>query len=118
MPQTMAKPQHRFWKIVHSPITRIILAFVFIGLVSTLVSLGLNALIQILGLARAVPQAVVAVIDVTVVCLAYALFVRLIERRTASELSTSKLYELVIGTAFGLLLFSVVIGALWHCSGA
>ena len=78
------------------------LALVFIGGLSTLVSLSLNTLIRRLGLAATVPPVLIALADVVVVCLAYALFVRVIERRVATEFSLRWLYELALGTAFGL----------------
>ena len=113
MIQTTTQPKSIFLKVVQFPVTRIVLALVFIGGLSTLVSLGLNALIRRLGLAATVPPVLIALADVVVVCLAYALFVRVIERRVATEFSLRWLYELALGTAFGLVLFSVVIGALW-----
>ena len=113
MIQTTTKPKSIFLKVVQFPVTRIVLALVFIGGLSTLVSLGLNALIRTLGLAAIVPPVWVALVDVVVVCLAYRLFVRVIERRAATEFSLRWLHELALGTAFGLVLFSVVIGVLW-----
>jgi hypothetical protein len=98
------KPKSTFWKIVQFPITRIVLAFVFIGAAQ----IGVAALSNEDSLSGAN-----VAISVIAVCLVYALFVWLIERRAPSELSLRWLHELAVGTLFGLVLFSVIIGLLW-----
>jgi hypothetical protein len=90
--------------VLHFPLVRIVLAFVLIGLASVISgALSSGASLTQAG----------AVISVVAVCLGYVLYVWLIERRAANELSLRGLPELAMGTAFGAVLFSMVIGALW-----
>jgi uncharacterized protein len=107
MTQQPTPTKSTFWKIVQFPVARIVLALVFVGVASTLASLAIESL------ARNAPQTASVLVSVVAVCLAYVLFVRLIERRAATELSLRWLHELATGTLFGLILFSIVIGALW-----
>ncbi|NJM41214.1 MAG: CPBP family intramembrane metalloprotease [Anaerolineae bacterium] len=93
-----------FWKIVRFPITRIVLAFVFIGAAQIAVAALSGG--NVLSVAN-------AAISIVAVCLAYALFVWLVERRLPIELSLRWLHELALGALFGLALFSVIIGVLW-----
>ena len=113
MTQPAAMPKSLFWKIVQFPVTRIVLAAMIIGLTTIVTSAIFTALITWFGLQSTLPPAAIASVRVVTVCLAYVLFVRLIERRRATELSLRWLHELATGAAFGLLLFSLVIGALW-----
>ena len=102
-----------FWKVVQFPVVRVVLAFVFLGVASIAASTGVTALVKGVGLQNETAQAASVAVQVIMVCLAYALFVRLIERRAAAELSFKWLHELAVGTLFGLVLFSIVIGVLW-----
>ena len=111
--QPSAKPTSTFWKVVQFPVVRIVLAFIFLGAAATAASIGFKAAVSGIGLQANVAEAISVAVQVIVACFAYALFVRLIERRAADELSLRWLYELALGTLFGLVLFSIVIGALW-----
>ena len=94
--------------VIQFPLTRIILALAFIGVVTWLA----QAAVGMLGINNATSASIV--LDVILASLAgYALFVRLIERRPVSELSLRRIGELFGGTLFGLILFSLVVAVLW-----
>ena len=94
--------------ILRFPLTRIVLAFVFIGIVSGAVNWVLVR-VDVVNISS--PLSVAGSILATV--LGYVLFVRLIERRPVSELSLRHSGELLTGTVFGAVLFSLVVAVLW-----
>jgi len=99
----------RFLKaVLRFPLTRIVLAFVIIGIVSGVVSWVL-ARVNVADALAPLPVAV----GILAALAGYALFVRLIERRPVSELSLRHSGELLTGTLFGTVLFSLVVAVLW-----
>ena len=116
---TPAPGRSVLWKIVQFPLTRIVLALVFIVVATAAVSVALRFLTAAIGafgpedLAYRVPATLLTVL---VVHGAYRLYVRVIERRRADELSLRGAASgLGIGIATGALLFSAVIGVIWAC---
>ena len=48
-----------------------------------------------------------------IMLLSYALYVRVVERRAASELALGHLWEVLVGLLIGTAIFSLIIGILW-----
>lgn len=104
------------WRIVQFPLTRLVLALVFVGV-------GLAGVALIMeGVGRATSletgdlgfDAIATVLAVLVVHGAYRLYVRLIERRKADEVSLhGATAGLGIGILTGAVLFSCVMAAIW-----
>lgn len=102
---------NKFMKFLQFPIIRIILGFIVLVLIPGLFQLGTQALVG----RESLPGEVITVLVTTVAALlAYYGFVRLIERRSVSELSwPHALKELALGALLGGILFSTTIGILW-----
>lgn len=106
------RTRNTFWKIIQFPLTRIILAglFVMLGVILTQFVAGLlgssasNPLISILTV----------ILALTFVYLSYRLYVRTIELRPMNELSLpGAMGELSIGLLTGFSLVTTIIGILW-----
>ena len=102
-------------RIIQFPLTRIILGLIFIGVGSLMVVLPSSIL---LGLAvTASPSTfrenVAVGVLLLIMLLSYALYVRVVERRAASELAFGHLWEVLVGLLIGTAIFSLIIGILW-----
>lgn len=105
------KPVNKFIKFLQFPLIRIILGFIFLLFVVSLVQF---ATFTWLGYDADFSGLVSAIIAVVVISFAYYGFVRVIERRSVTELSSQNiLVELSSGVLIGAILFSVTIGILW-----
>jgi uncharacterized protein len=98
------------WRILQFPLTRIVLGFLILGIAATAVQLGTDAW---LGHASDGAALLAMCISAAVAYIVYVGFVRLIERRTVTELSFAFLRELIAGVIIGALLFSATVGVLW-----
>jgi CAAX protease family protein len=108
-----AHPQTAFWKIVQFPLTRIILAalFVMLGVILT------QAVAGFFGTSASSPliSMLIVALALTFVYLSYRLYVGTIELRPLKELSLSRaLTELSAGLLAGFGLVAAVIGILWQ----
>ncbi len=104
-----------FLKILFFPLTRIIIAIFAIALVAGLESAGLQKISEANGLKGQAWYIVLSgVITIVTVCLVYAGYVRLFERRRAVELSKKNaIREFSTGAAIGFGLFTATIACLW-----
>ena len=103
------------WRIIQFPLTRIVLAFLMVmiptGIVQSLYYATRDAMLVLqnpfVGIGASVLASAVAM-------LMYVLYVRAIEKRAVTELSTRGMgRELGAGILFGALLFTVTIAILW-----
>jgi uncharacterized protein len=105
------QPVGKFMRFVQFPVTRIILGFAALVLIPSLFQLGTQALV---GRETLPGEALTVLMTTAAAFLAYYGFVRLIERRSVSELSLPHaLKELVLGALLGGFLFSATIAILW-----
>ncbi|MFN8381387.1 MAG: CPBP family intramembrane glutamic endopeptidase [Anaerolineales bacterium] len=105
------QPANKFIRFLQFPFIRVVLGFVFLLLV---VSLAQFATVAWPGHDTNFTNLVSVVITVVVVGFAYYGFVRVIERRNVTELSSHTMFvELASGALVGAILFSVTIGVLW-----
>ncbi len=105
------QPSNKFMKFLQFPVTRIFLGFFGLLLVYSLFSFGIN---QIVGHDAIWINLLSVFITAAAILLAYYGFVRLLEKRTVSELSLSNAgSEVAGGVLIGALLFSATIGILW-----
>ena len=109
-------PPTRLWRFVQFPLTRIVIATVF--LIAAVVPLqGLATLMHVNVNPVSLPLAVVAVLVlVTIIALmaTYIAYVRLIERRPVTELGTpGAASEFVVGFVIGGFLFCLLMLILW-----
>ena len=96
-------------RILRFPLTRILLALTFIILPSVLLSTIVHKFLPLLS--KTLP---ITLVGITMALLCYYAFVRLIERRTVSELGLKGAWkELACGLAVGALLFSITIAILF-----
>ena len=101
-------------KVINFPLTRIILAILFIGLGVILIQVVINLLVNLVPADNPVVSIVLTALAILVVYLAYAGYVRLIEKRPVKELEGSgALRELGLGLLVGLGLFTLIIAILW-----
>lgn len=107
-------------KFLQFPLTRIVLGSVIIIAVPVLVQLGIG---WIMGGETPLGNVIAALLGAVSVLLTYYGFVRLVERRSVSELAVPvAAKELAAGALLGAVLFSTTIGILWmlgyyHVSG-
>jgi membrane protease YdiL (CAAX protease family) len=100
-----------FMKFLQFPLTRIIMGFFILIVIPLLVQLGIQ---MVLGSESLLSRVIVALLASVSALLTYYGFVRLIERRTVSELALPwAAKELGIGALFGAALFSTTIGVIW-----
>ena len=101
-------------KVINFPLTRIILAILFIGLGVILLQVVINLVVNIVPADNPVVSIVLTVLAILVAYLAYAAYVRLIEKRPVQELEGSgALRELGLGLLLGLGVFTLIIVILW-----
>ena len=106
--ELLTHPPTRWRRILDFPLVQIVVAIVFIAVPFAIVSTPFNLFVTDKPLRRAG-----ALLLTAVVLGAYWAYVRIIERRTATELSgTGAARELALGLALGALLFSATIGIL------
>ena len=106
-PQTKSK----LFKFLQFPTVRIFLGFLILSIVLSITQIGTQALF---GHEAVWANLLSVFITVIAVGLTYYGFVRLIERRSVTELSlSSSIKELACGTVIGVVLFSATIGVLW-----
>lgn len=106
-PQTTSK----LLKFLQFPTVRIFLGFLILSIVLSITQIGTEALF---GHEAVWANLLSVFITVVAVGLTYYGFVRLIERRSVTELSlSSSIKELASGTVIGVVLFSATIGVLW-----
>ena len=104
-------PVNKFIKFLQLPPIRVFVGFVFLLLVISLVQF---ATVAWPGHGTSISNVVSVAITVLVVSYAYYGFVRVIERRSVTELSSQNMFvELASGMLVGAILFSVTIGILW-----
>lgn len=104
-------PVNKFIKFLQLPPIRVFVGFVFLLLVISLVQF---ATVAWPGHDTSISNVVSVAITVLVVSYAYYGFVRVIERRSVTELSSQNMFvELASGMLVGAILFSVTIGILW-----
>jgi uncharacterized protein len=105
---SQAPPAHWRVRLKGHPLIRIALALAFIAVPFALIATPFNLYVRDRSLKR-----VGAVLLVVVILLAYRAYVRVIEKRTATELSgPGALRELGAGVLLGALLLSLIIGVL------
>lgn len=105
------QPVNKFIKFLQFPPVRVFIGFALLLLVVSLVQIATAAWP---GQSTNFLSVVSAIITVVLVSFAYYGFVRVIERRSVTELSSrNSLVELIIGVLVGAVLFSVTIGILW-----
>lgn len=99
------------WKILQFPVTRIVLASIW--LVFTVMIT--QAIVKLLPANETLPVTVLSIAVVVLVAFfAYYAFVHIIEKRPVTELARpGALRELAMGILIGALLFTAVIGILW-----
>lgn len=99
------------WKILQFPVTRVVLAFL-----SLMIVVGIaQSVFDLLPQKDSIPMVLLSAAAVALVaCVGYYAFVRIIEKRPVTELSSSgAAAELTIGILVGGALFTVTIGILW-----
>jgi len=113
---TSGRSVHPFWKVLHFPLMRIILAIVFVGIGVA----AAEVLIALLRLAFALSSPLPIAFDLFEIILAvlavygaYYTYVHLIEQRPVTELSRDGVGGLGLGILIGAGLFALVIGILW-----
>lgn len=105
------RPVGKFMKFVQFPVTRILIGFVIVTALPILFQLTTQA---ILGRDGLLAETATVLFATAAALLAYYGFVRLIERRSVSELSRPYAFkELALGALLGTVLFSTTIGILW-----
>jgi hypothetical protein len=104
-----------FLKVLYFPLTRIIISIVAILCVVALESNLTQSIGNTYGLARQIWYRVLSgAVVIVSVCLVYAGYVRVFERRKTVELSRERaIREFAAGSAIGFALFSATIGCLW-----
>jgi membrane protease YdiL (CAAX protease family) len=101
-------------KVINFPLTRIILAILFVGIGVILVQVLINLLGSLFPTDNPVVGIFLMILALLAVYLAYAAYVRLIEKRPMKEFEgTGALRELGLGLLIGLGLFSLIIIILW-----
>lgn len=112
------------WKIINFPLTRIIIALLFIAVAIIGRDILLSSISKTFSLDNAISMNLVnMILTILAVHFSYLLYVRLIEKRPAVELSKMGFpKELVGGMLIGFGLFTVIIGIIWslgyyHVSG-
>jgi CAAX protease family protein len=104
-----------FLKVLYFPLTRIIIAIVAILCVVAVESVLTQSIGDTYGLARQIWFRVLSgAVVIVSVCLVYAGYVRVFERRKTVELSRERaIREFAAGSAIGFGLFAATIGCLW-----
>lgn len=98
-------------KIMRHPLVRAVFGFIFISVV---IGLSQAALMLLFGDVNPVISVLLALLTALIVLGAYALFVRLLEQRPVTELSTrGALAELAAGIALGGGLMTIIVALLW-----
>jgi membrane protease YdiL (CAAX protease family) len=101
-------------KVIDFPLTRMILAILFVGIGVILVQLVINLIVNLVPTDNPLVSILLIVLAVLAVYLAYAAYVRLIEKRPLKELEgAGALRELGLGLLVGLGLFTLIIAILW-----
>lgn len=104
-----------WWKILRFPLTRIVIAIIFFALPRILVGNGLGAIRRWLSLGTSLPFDILTyTIDGLAVYFSYRFYVRLVERREATELALQgAAREAALGGALGVVLFTATVAVLW-----
>jgi len=111
MVSTPSVPDTRLWRFLRFPLTRIVIATVAISVVI--------GVLQFIGLAAHIPPhspvgIAIGVLVIVAVVATYVAFVRLIEGREVTELSTRKAgVEFGVGALVGATLFGLTMLVLW-----
>jgi len=106
-----SKPSNKFMKFLQFPLPKILLGFLVLGIAVAIAQMGMDALPISKTNFLNIFSVGVAVIFVSLV---YYSFVRLVERRAVTELSSRNAPgELVIGATISVIIFSITIGILW-----
>lgn len=105
------QPVGKFMKFLQFPLIRVLLGFFFITFIATIFQFGTE---KTLGHDAIWANLISVIITVIAALAAYYWFIRLIEKRTVTELSLPGMGKELIGGIFiGAMLFSLTIGALW-----
>ena len=102
------------WWVLQFPITRIVLAFVFVLVPTLLIQAGLKMVLAAAGQPdNPYLKSLAAYLVAMVACLGYAAYVRLIERRAVTELGRSgAVIEFLTGASIGAALAAATVGVL------
>lgn len=101
-------------KLISFPLVRMILAILFVGVGLVITQLIINILSQIIPADNPIGGIVFTILALLAIYYSYYLYVRLIEKRSITELLTpGALNELGLGLLIGLGLFSIIIAILW-----
>jgi CAAX protease family protein len=101
-------------KVIDFPLTRIILAVLFVGIGVVLLQVVINLLVNLVPTDNPLGSIVLTILAILGVCLAYAGYVRLIEKRPMKELEgAGAWHELGFGILVGMGSFSLIILILW-----
>ena len=101
-----------WWRILRSPLVRIILATVVVAAAVAVVQSVVHLFKDVIP--EPLYYLLYVVVSVLVASLSYLAYVRVVERRAVSELSGEGAFkELGVGVAIGAALVTVVFGALW-----
>ena len=105
------RPTDLAQRIVQFPAVRILLAIVWVFVAVA----AAQFVVALLPAQETAPVAILAVaVSVSMACVAYLAYVRIVEKRRASELAASgAIAELAAGILTGAALFTVTIGILW-----
>ena len=108
------RPASRWWKVIRFPLTRMVLAVLFVGIAVVVA----QSLIGLLGNMYSLKSPPIAILSVIIASLsvygAYQAYVRMVEQRPVTELaSAGALGELGVGTLIGLGLLAIIIAILW-----
>lgn len=106
-----SKPSNKFMKFLQFPLPKILLGFLVLGIAVAIAQMGRDAL----PISKTNFLNIFSVgVAVMFVSLVYYGFVRLVERRAVTELSSRNAPgELVIGATISVIIFSITIGILW-----
>jgi len=113
--QMASKVNGKMNKVLQFPLVRIILAVVFVGVGLVVAQTALNILRAVFSITDTRWANLLAFVLVApATYFAYVLYVRLIEKRSPTELSGTKaLSEFGVGAAVGFALFALAIALLW-----
>lgn len=100
----------KFWKVLQFPLTRAII----LGLVAMIALIAAQVLREIGASQSAAVAGLLILLSIVLIVGLYVLFIRLIERRRASEFAPSfAVRELALGALIGFLAISLTVALMW-----
>jgi membrane protease YdiL (CAAX protease family) len=110
-------PASKRWKSIMGPVVRIVFATFLVGVAVAASQVAVKLLRDVLSLGGSVPTAyylVYLIVSVLVAYLTYWAYVRVVEKRSVTELSGAGApSELGIGVLVGLGMVTAIVGTLW-----